>query len=291
MTVHIGVVLPQSQWSYTLEAARWAEETGADSLWVIDHINGFPVERGILEAWTVLCMLAGETTRPQLGAQVFCQSFRSPALLAKMAATFDHIAPGRLRLLIGAGWYEGEYEAFGYPFPPAGKRVDELRESVKILKGMLSGSDEPFSHGPVTQVRNIPAASIGVEIGGVGDRIMRLTAEEAAGWNTPGAALERLDDRLAKLDEELARAGRKRSELVVSAQIVCAVGDDEAKAHPGLGMFSPEQGLVGSVDQAVQRAGELMAKGVSGFHCVLAPGSKGRACFERLQTEVRPQLG
>jgi alkanesulfonate monooxygenase SsuD/methylene tetrahydromethanopterin reductase-like flavin-dependent oxidoreductase (luciferase family) len=296
--MHVGVVLPQvgSDWARTSEAARWAEEVGADSVWTIDHLLGFPAERGILEAWTVMSAVAAITERVEIGCQVLCQSFRNPALLAKMAASLDVVSNGRLRMLVGAGWFDAEYEAFGFPFPSPGTRISELRETVQILKGMLNTSDafgHDGDHFTVRDAVNLPRPvrqPFPIEVGGAGDRLLRLIAAEADGWNSPGGALPVLDDRLAVLGKACVERGRSMSDLRLSCQIVCAVGDDEAAAHPGLTMFGPQHGLVGSVDQAVQRAGELIAKGMDGFHCVLPPGSKGRACFERLVGEVRPQF-
>jgi alkanesulfonate monooxygenase SsuD/methylene tetrahydromethanopterin reductase-like flavin-dependent oxidoreductase (luciferase family) len=139
--MHVGVVLPQvnADWDKVLDEARFAEELGVDSVWVIDHVLGFPPPKGILEAWTVMSALAAATTRVQIGAQVLCQSFRNPALLAKMAATLDGISNGRLRLLVGAGWFEQEYRQYGWDFPAPGTRIGELRDTVRILKGLQIG--------------------------------------------------------------------------------------------------------------------------------------------------------
>lgn len=162
--MHVGVVLPQvgSDWDEVLDAARHAEKVGADSVWVIDHLLGFPPDRGILESWTLLSALAASTERVELGAQVFCQSFRNPALLAKMAATLDRVSGGRFRLLIGAGWFEAEYRAFGWEFAPPATLVEELQDTIRILKGMLS-STEPFTyegkHYRVQEAVNIPPRS------------------------------------------------------------------------------------------------------------------------------------
>jgi alkanesulfonate monooxygenase SsuD/methylene tetrahydromethanopterin reductase-like flavin-dependent oxidoreductase (luciferase family) len=160
--VKVGVVLPQikAEWQDVAGAARRAEELGADSVWVVDHLMWMPPQLGTLESWTLLSALAASTESVELGAQVLCQSFRNPALLAKMAATLDRVSNGRFRLLIGAGWFEDEYRAFGFEFPSAGVRVTQLRESVRILKGMLGGSGEPFSfdgeHYRVHEVVNAP---------------------------------------------------------------------------------------------------------------------------------------
>ena len=296
--MHIGVVLPQvgADWDLCLTYARHAEEAGADSVWVVDHVIGFPPTRGILEAWSVMAALAAATERVQIGAQVLCQSFRNPALLAKMAATTDRISGGRLRMLIGAGWFETEYDQFGWDFPAPGVRIEQLRDTVRILKGLL-GPHEAFTyegkHYSVRDAVNLPLPvqePLAIEIGGAGDRLMRTVVQMGDGWNSPGAALGALDNRLDFLKAECDKRGRDMSELRLSCQIVCAVGDDEAAQHPGLQMFSPQLGLVGSVDQATARVRELMDKGITDFNCVLPPGSKGRACLERLLNEVRPAL-
>src|SRR5207302_1798084 len=188
----VGIVLPQikAEWDDVLATARRAEELGADSAWVVDHLTWMPPHLGILEPWTVLSALAASTERLELGAQVFCQSFRNPALLAKMAATLDRVSAGRFRLLVGAGWFEDEYRAFGYDFPPPGVRVAQLEEAVRILKGTLGPSAEPFTfegeHYRVHEIVNTPQpvrAPLPVEVGGAGDRVLRIVARHADGWN------------------------------------------------------------------------------------------------------------
>lgn len=296
--MRIGVVLPQlgADWDHVLEAARHAEDVGADSVWVIDHVLGFPPERGILEAWTVMSAVAAATERVQIGAQVHCQSFRNPALFAKMAATLDRISNGRLRLLIGAGWFEAEYTQFGWEFPSAGARVEQLRETIQILKGLL-GPHDAFTfegkHYSVREAINQPLPvqqPLPIEIGGARDRIMRTVARMADGWNCPGAALGFLDDRLAFLGKACADAGRSLSDLRLSVQIVGTVGDDEATQDPRMQMFNAQLGLVGTPDEAAARARELLDKGFTDFNCIVPPGSRGRACVERLVNEVRPKV-
>jgi alkanesulfonate monooxygenase SsuD/methylene tetrahydromethanopterin reductase-like flavin-dependent oxidoreductase (luciferase family) len=297
--VDLGVVLPQirAEWDDVLQTARHAEEIGLDSLWVVDHLTWMPPQLGILEAWTVLSALAAATQRVELGAQVFCQSFRNPALFAKMAATLDRISGGRFRLLIGAGWFQDEYRAFGYDFPAAGTRVDQLREAVLVLKGLLSGKDEPFTfegeHYRATEVVNAPApvrAPLPVEIGGSGDRVLRLIAREADGWNCPALSLDKLDDRLAFLRKECEAAGRSFAELRITCQITCTIGDEEAESRPDVAIFNPANGLRGSVDEAAARLRELTEKGVTGFHCITPRGERGWPILERLVNEVKPKV-
>jgi alkanesulfonate monooxygenase SsuD/methylene tetrahydromethanopterin reductase-like flavin-dependent oxidoreductase (luciferase family) len=295
--MHVGVVLPQvaADWEQVIESATHAEEVGADSVWVIDHVLGFPPPKGILEAWTVMSALATATDRVQIGAQVLCQSFRQPALLAKMAATLDRISKGRLRMLIGAGWFEQEYRQYGWGFPAPGVRIGELRDTVRILKGLLS-PHEAFTyegqHHSVKDAVNLPLPiqqPLPIEIGGAGERLIRTVAWLGDGWNSPGAALGMLDNRLELLRVECDNRGRSMDELRLSCQIVCAVGDDDAANHPGMAMFNPQLGFIGSIDQAAGRARELMDKGLTDFNVIVGPGPRGRACLERMM-EVRAKV-
>jgi alkanesulfonate monooxygenase SsuD/methylene tetrahydromethanopterin reductase-like flavin-dependent oxidoreductase (luciferase family) len=297
--MHVGVVLPQikTEWDDVLGTARRAEELGADSVWVVDHLTWMPPQLGILEPWTVLSALASATERVELGAQVLCQSFRNPALLAKMAATLDRVSGGRARLLIGAGWFEDEYRAFGYEFPPAGVRVSQLEEAVRILNGMLAGSDEPFSfegeHYRVDGVVNAPGPvrpPMPVEIGGSGDRVLGIVAEHAGGWNCPSNSLGSLDERLATLRSRCERAGRSIEDLRLTCQITCTVGDEEAESRPDVAIFGPQNGFRGTPEQAADRAGELIGKGISGFHCIVPRGDRGLDILARMLSEVRPKV-
>lgn len=101
------------------EVAQQAETSGFDSIWLPDHFlyrNPGDPTRGIWECWTILSALAEATRRVELGTLVACNSFRNPAILAKMATTLDEVSHGRLILGVGAGWNEPEYQAFGLPF-------------------------------------------------------------------------------------------------------------------------------------------------------------------------------
>lgn len=268
-TLEFGVMLPQldAGWDATRRFARRAEEAGLDSVWVVDHVLGIPPEKGILEAWTVMSAVAGVTDRVGIGALVLCQSFRSPGLLAKMATTLDLVSDGRLRFVIGAGWYEAEYGAFGLPFPSAGQRVAETEDAVRVCRGMFDAGVEPFTYeGPHHSVRgvvNVPPADrrIPLGVGGTGDRMLDLTARLADEWNCPAAALGRYDERRSTFDERVAEHGR---DVRRSTQIVFAPGARELP--PFFDMFRPDLGIRGSRAQMVQRVGELTAAGLTGFY-------------------------
>src|SRR6266540_2222258 len=152
--MRIGVVVPMSMSDGTGEVPSWpevlafterAEALGLHSVWVCDHLISSPPGRpaeGIHEWWTILSALAASTSRVELGQLVMCASFRNPALLAKMAATADAVSKGRLILGLGAGWYDPEYEAFGYP---TDHRVGRFEEALRIIGPLLRGESVAFN--------------------------------------------------------------------------------------------------------------------------------------------------
>lgn len=195
----IGFILPQIEgrregttpgWSEILAAAQAAEDIGFDSLWLVDHLlyqfGPDDPPRGIWECWMLLSALAATTRRAELGTLVTCTGFRNPALLAKMADTVDEISGGRVILGLGAGYYELEYAAFGYPYDHRVSRFEEalqiiaplLREGRVTFKGTYSSADncELRPRGP--RPKGLP-----IMIGTGGDRMLRLTAEHADVWN------------------------------------------------------------------------------------------------------------
>lgn len=287
--MELGLVLPQTAgatWERATRTASFAEQAGFDSLWVIDHVYGFPPESGILEGWTMLSALASITERVGLGAQVFCQSFRNPALMAKMGSTLQEISGGRLHFLIGAGWFQQEYEAFGYRFPSAGERFGQLRDTVRILRGLWESHGEPFTyegdHYTVTDALNRPAPPhrISIGVGGSGPRVLDLIAAEADEWNCPAAVLPEYPTLKRIVDERTTHYGRS---VRRTAQIVFAPGDDDPPA--ALAFFNPHLGLRGSTQQMVDRVGELSDAGITGLFGMVG----GRAALDTM-AEVLPQL-
>jgi probable F420-dependent oxidoreductase len=173
----------------TREIAQQAEEAGFDSLWLYDHLLYRPKGEqtiGIWECWTFLSALADATLRMQLGTLVACNSFRNPALLAKMAITLDEVSQGRLILGLGAGWNKPEYDAFGYPFD---HRVDRFVEALQIIRPLLKQGRVDFT-GKYYQARDCEIRPVGprksgppIMVGCGGTRMMRLTAKYADLWN------------------------------------------------------------------------------------------------------------
>ena len=172
------------------DLVQQAEAEGFDSIWIYDHLlMRFPDQptEGPWESWTILTALAEATQKVELGTIVLCTQFRNPALLAKMAATFDEVSNGRLILGLGAGWHEPEFKAFGYPFD---HRVGRFEEALKIIGPLLREGHVDFT-GKYYQAPDCEILPRGprpkgppILIAGKGARMLRLTARHADLWNT-----------------------------------------------------------------------------------------------------------
>lgn len=239
--VRFGLFCPQVglPFSAIRERAQLAERLGFDSILFVDHMwaIGMP-DVDLLEAWTTMTATAAVTERIQIGALVLCNSYRNPALLAKMAASLDHVSNGRLILGIGAGWMEAEYRAYGYEFPPIGRRLDELEEGLEVITRLFGEpratwrgrhfavSDAPNNPKPVR--RPHPPILIG---GGGEKRLLRLVARFADIWNCPNNCAAELPRKLDVLREHCAAVGRDPAQITVSEQCVITIGRDETDAR------------------------------------------------------------
>jgi alkanesulfonate monooxygenase SsuD/methylene tetrahydromethanopterin reductase-like flavin-dependent oxidoreductase (luciferase family) len=226
--MRVGVTVPMSRsdgrgrmpsWAEVLAFAGHAEALGLDSLWVCDHFvsrpPGQPPE-GIHEGWTILSALAARTTRIEVGSLVMCVSFRTPALLAKMAVSADVVAGGRLTLGLGAGWYDSEYGAFGYP---TDHRIARFEEALQIIRPLLRGESVTLA-GHFHEVRDAgllppPDRPIPLLVAANAPHMLRLTARYADAWNTAWYGLpdDRLSRRMSELELALEQEGRDPSTL------------------------------------------------------------------------------
>jgi F420-dependent oxidoreductase-like protein len=183
-------------WRDLLELWRKADRWGYDSLWNFDHFYAIYTDPAspCLEGWTTLSALAQATERARIGHLVCGNTYRHPCVTAKMAASLDHIAGGRLNLGLGAGWFELEHTSLGLDFKTVRGRLEALEESLRIIRGMLAGEKvslagkhyrvhEAFSNPGPLQPGGVP-----IMIGGEGRKILlRLVARYADMWNAFGS--------------------------------------------------------------------------------------------------------
>ncbi|MGH2595555.1 MAG: LLM class flavin-dependent oxidoreductase [Actinomycetota bacterium] len=263
------------RWPEYVAMARAAEDAGFDSVWVGDHLlyrdDGRP-ERGPWEAWTLLAGLAAVTERVRLGPLVACASFHQPAMLAKMAATVDEVSTGRLVLGLGAGWNQGEFDAFGVPFD---HRASRFEESFEVIRRLLAGERVTF-HGRYCNVNDAvllpaPARRPALMIGSGGPRVLSIALPHVDIWNTwfdwYGNSPEGFASRNAEIDAAAARAGRAPHEIERSA-CVRVVLDRLAEERPVNDDIPP---LEGSMEQIATGLREMSAAGADETILVVTP--------------------
>ncbi|MEU8376817.1 LLM class F420-dependent oxidoreductase [Micromonospora sp. NPDC048894] len=295
-----------------LRFAQLCEAGGFDGFLRADHYRAMGDEPGLpgpTDAWLTLAALARETSRIRLGTLVTSATFRLPGPLAVMVAQVDQMSGGRVELGIGAGWYEREHTAYGIPFPKVGERFDRLAEQLEIVTGLWrTPVGETYSWaGEHYQLVDAPALPKPVQqpgppiiIGGRGPkRTPDLAARYADEFNMPFKSVEETAeayDRVREACDRTGRAGSGRAPLVLSAGIVVAIGRTDAEAQRRAAplhvksALPPEDPVVGSPAQLVDRIGEFAAIGATRVHLRLIE-LDDLDHLELIAAEVLPQLG
>ncbi|PSK65243.1 F420-dependent hydroxymycolic acid dehydrogenase [Micromonospora sp. MH33] len=294
-----------------LRFARLVEETGFEGFFRADHYRAMGDEPGLpgpTDAWLTLAALARETSRIRLGTLVTSATFRLPGPLAVMVAQVDQMSGGRVELGIGAGWYEREHTAYGIPFPAVTERFDRLAEQLEIVTGLWrTPPGETYSFtGDHYRLVDAPALPKPVQqpgppviVGGRGPkRTPELAARYADEFNMPfktvaetAAAYERVREAC----DRTGRTGSGRAPLVLSAGIVVAIGRMDAEAQRRAAplhvksALPPEDPVVGSPAQLVDRLGEFAAIGATRVHLRLIDFDD-LDHVELIAAEVLPQL-
>jgi alkanesulfonate monooxygenase SsuD/methylene tetrahydromethanopterin reductase-like flavin-dependent oxidoreductase (luciferase family) len=249
-------------WEQWLALALAAEAAGLDGLFRSDHyrsiVRGDPA--GSLDAWATLAALAARTERIRLGTMVSPVTFRPASVLAKNVVTVDHVSHGRAELGIGAGWYESEHTAYGFPFLTTRERLDELDRQLEEIVRQWTTADDVW---PKAVQKPRPWIIVG---GRAKPRTVGAAIRFADEYNTVFASVDEARERRAVVDDAAREAGREP--LVFSVMTGCVVGRDEAEVAERLRAFQPTVGsgetpqICGTVDQVVATLREYEAAGV-----------------------------
>lgn len=263
-----------------------------DSAWFADHLQYDGAY--LMEGWTALTYMAALEPRLQFGHSVLCQSFRNPALLAKMAATLQFMSDGRFIFGIGAGWKEDEYISYGYPFPPAGTRVEELEEAIQIIKAMWREERTTFrgKHYHVVDAwcEPKPAPIPTIMIGGFRPRMLRVVARYADWWNVSWAGIDVYREQVAEFERACADVGRDPASVRRTwyGGCVCAPTEAEVQALSH-GRTRSDGYFVGMPAQVIEQMQPFIDLGVDYF-MVNCGGFPRLTTLETLIHEVLPAL-
>ena len=227
---------PAAHWETMNALAAHADAGPWESVWVYDHFHTTPVpsEEATHEAWTLMAAFAATTKRVRLGQMCTCMSYRNPAYLAKVAATVDVISGGRLEMGIGGGWYEHEWRAYGYGFPPVPERLGRLREGVEIMhqawttgSATLDGEYYQVDHA-IVQPKPLQPGGIPFWIAGGGEKVtLKIAAKYASYTNFTGTA-EEFTHKSEVLRGHCERLGRDFDEITRSSNFNTVIGTDDA---------------------------------------------------------------
>ena len=226
--INLGIKTAQPGTSFgeLLEIWAAADACGFESAWIYDHLTALGDQtQPTMEAWTLLAALAARTERIRIGVLVTDIALRHPAMLAREAVTVDRISGGRLEFGIGAGNPRSEidYRSYGITESPIGERISKLDEACQILKALWTQESVTFEgrfyqlHEAKPFIGPVQQPHPPLWIGGSGDRVLRITARYADGWNYTGP-LDRFAERADYLRSQLDRYGRDRRTFKMSAQ-------------------------------------------------------------------------
>lgn len=291
---------PTQSFEEMLEIARHAEATGWDGLWVADHFmpDAKDTSAPWPEAWTTLAGLAASVPRIRLGTLVTGNTYRHPAVLAKMAATVDHISQGRVVLGLGAGWQENEHRQYGIPFHTLGERLARLDEACQVIRSLYQDESASFDG----EYYRLDAASLEPKphqsrlpllIGGGGEKVtLRIAARWADEWNVWGE-VETLRHKMRVLDGHCADVGRDPAAIQRSAVALLFLSDDAGFVE---GMRSRDIGrpkIVGNASEVREIVQAYRDAGVAELvvpDFTLGPMPQKRATLDRFIEEVAAPL-
>jgi alkanesulfonate monooxygenase SsuD/methylene tetrahydromethanopterin reductase-like flavin-dependent oxidoreductase (luciferase family) len=308
MTLRVGALCwnQYTDWPSILEAGTRADRLGYDTLWTWDHL--YPIVGSsngpILEGWMTLAGWAQATERVRIGLMVGANTFREPALTAKMATTLDHISGGRAILGIGGAWFEEEHIAYGLPFGSGfPERLRWLGEALPVMRGMLHG-ERPTASGPryrVKDVRNEPRPiqeRLPILIGGGGEQVTLKLVAKYGDANNIGGGFENVKRKDAILVQHCETIGRDPAEIERTTGLGTVVIRDsreearrvQAEIFERNGRADPwKDQPVGTPEDVAERIAPFLG---IGYRHLLAgfPSPHDEESMTRFATEVRAIL-
>lgn len=301
--IQFGFTMPADQLDKTRRASYAADLDRAlqlvaghfSSAWVIDHLQFGDAD--VLEGFTTLSYMAARHPQLLFGHTVLCQSFRNPALLAKMGATLQFLSGGRFILGLGAGWHAEEYRAYGYEFPPAGVRVAQLEEAVQIVRALWTKPQASFA-GQHYRIADAcceprPEPVPPIMVGAFGPKMLRLTARYADLWNVSSIGVGRYQQLAAEFERACAEVGRDPATVRRSwgGGCVCAPTEAQARRLGGARYTTDDDdfSFVGTPAQLAEQMRAFAALGVDAF-MLDCGGFPDLTTLELLVAEVLPAL-
>lgn len=310
MSISLGVHVGQQNMTMDEMRALWRklDTNGVDWISAWDHFYEAPPKGGTephFEALATLGALAAETTNARIGCLVFYVGYRNPALLAKAAATLDHISGGRFELGIGAGWHIWEANAYGYAFPDIGTRLDMLEEAAQIIRRMLTEERTSFSgiHYQVDDASCLPRPvqeRLPIWIGGVGEkRTLKIVADHADGWNAAYLSPEEFERVNHVLNDWCEEEQRDPRSLKRAANVMFNLGLNEKDLEHQRQVLQNDWGplaertasgaLLCTPDRAVERIMEYVEAGADEINIALRAPWNPEA-LDAYLTDVMPRV-
>lgn len=292
-----------TNWDQVQDVVRILDDGPWESVFVPDHyvppLDFMPEDGDCLEGWSLLTGIAAITRNLRLGVLVTGNTYRNPALLAKMAATVDQISAGRLELGIGAAWHAREHEAYGWDFPPIKERADRLQEACKLIRALFT-ADGPVDHdgrfytlvrAPFSP-RTAQQPHIPIMVGGNGEkRTLRTLAMYGDIMNLDEATPAQVAHKIGVLDAHCRDIGRDPAEITKTCFFPVALQDDDAKAEHLRGLWdsgkTPEERArlaIGSAGHIISVIREYEAVGIERVIFKGVPNNP--RLYQRLQDDI-----
>jgi F420-dependent oxidoreductase-like protein len=257
---------PVKQYEFSKSVAITADHLGFNSIYAYDHLIPHyrdDIEKNIFECFTLLSYIAAITNKIKIGQIVACNSYRNPSLLAKMLSTLDVISNGRIELGIGAGWYEQEYIAYGYDFPPDTSRIKQLDESLCIIKAMWTAKKASFEgkyyaiKEAICNPKPIQKPHPVIMVGGQGERyLLKTVAKHADRYNLFFGSSDQMKRKISILKEYCNSIGRDNNEIQYSVVLPCLIGESEDEVYQDLKKYKRK-------DKTLEQYLQYLAGGVT----------------------------